>query len=138
MIFLTVDKAEKMAPLAKLLQLKQSLRIDLPERLDRKRILEALLPAKVTAAIDMLEVAKYLQGKTYGDLELIVRKIKRQFRAQFDEVCSRQASPTQSELIEALLRLEKDRKVFGEKSVRIPEVKWADVGGLAGAKEDII
>jgi len=127
-----------MAPLAKLLQLKQSLRIDLPERLDRKRILEALLPAKVTAAIDMLEVAKYLQGKTYGDLELIVRKIKRQFRAQFDEVCSRQASPTQSELIEALLRLEKDRKVFGEKSVRIPEVKWADVGGLAGAKEDII
>ena len=28
--------------------------------------------------------------------------------------------------------------MFGEKSVRIPEVKWSDVGGLAGAKEDIL
>ena len=28
--------------------------------------------------------------------------------------------------------------MFGEKSVRVPEVKWDDVGGLAGAKEDII
>jgi peroxin-6 len=36
------------------------------------------------------------------------------------------------------LRVEKQRKVLGEKSVRIPEVKWADVGGLANAKEDIL
>jgi len=34
--------------------------------------------------------------------------------------------------------MEKQRKAFGEKSVRIPEVKWADVGGLANAKEDIL
>ena len=34
--------------------------------------------------------------------------------------------------------LEKDRKAFGEKAVKIPEVKWADVGGLAAAKEDIM
>jgi hypothetical protein len=34
--------------------------------------------------------------------------------------------------------MEKQRKLFGEKSVRIPEVKWADVGGLASAKDDIL
>ena len=44
---------------------------------------------------------------------------------------------TQNKLIEVLVKLEKDRKLFGEKSVRIPEVKWDDVGGLAQAKEDI-
>jgi SpoVK/Ycf46/Vps4 family AAA+-type ATPase len=37
-----------------------------------------------------------------------------------------------------LAQIEKDRKGFGEKSVKIPEVKWADVGGLANAKEDIM
>jgi peroxin-6 len=37
-----------------------------------------------------------------------------------------------------LAQIEKDRKSFGEKSVKIPEVKWADVGGLANAKEDIM
>ena len=45
---------------------------------------------------------------------------------------------SQKALVNALVKLEKDRKVFGEKSVRIPEVKWSDVGGLASAKEDII
>ena len=40
-------------------------------------------------------------------------------------------------MVGSLNKLEKDRKVFGEKSVRIPEVKWDDVGGLASAKEDI-
>jgi len=34
--------------------------------------------------------------------------------------------------------IEKDRKLFGEKAVRIPEVRWADVGGLAEAKDDIM
>jgi peroxin-6 len=34
--------------------------------------------------------------------------------------------------------MEKLRKLFGEKSVRIPEVKWADVGGLANAKDEIL
>jgi len=37
-----------------------------------------------------------------------------------------------------ILKIEKERKIFGEKSIRIPEVKWADVGGLADAKEDIL
>ena len=36
-----------------------------------------------------------------------------------------------------MVRVEKNRKNLGEKSVRIPEVKWADVGGLSNAKEDI-
>ena len=36
------------------------------------------------------------------------------------------------------MQIEKKRKIFGEKSVRIPEVKWADVGGLADAKDDIL
>lgn len=44
---------------------------------------------------------------------------------------------TQTKLVDVLVRLEKERKLFGEKSVRIPEVKWKDVGGLASAKEDI-
>lgn len=34
--------------------------------------------------------------------------------------------------------MEKERKVFGEKAVKIPEVRWDDVGGLADAKEEII
>lgn len=37
-----------------------------------------------------------------------------------------------------LNQIEKERKQFGEKAVKIPEVKWADVGGLASAKEDIL
>jgi SpoVK/Ycf46/Vps4 family AAA+-type ATPase len=28
--------------------------------------------------------------------------------------------------------------MFGENAVKIPEVRWDDVGGLAGAKEEII
>jgi len=40
--------------------------------------------------------------------------------------------------VKGLLEIEKERKPFGEKSVRIPEVKWADVGGLADAKDDIM
>ena len=34
--------------------------------------------------------------------------------------------------------IEKERRAFGEKAVRIPEVRWADVGGLASAKDDIM
>lgn len=45
---------------------------------------------------------------------------------------------TQTKLVEILVKLEKERKLFGEKSVRIPEVRWGDVGGLAEAKEDIL
>jgi len=60
MLFLTVDKQEKIASLSKLLQLKRQVRIDLPERLDRKLILEALVPACIKSNIDMFEIAKYL------------------------------------------------------------------------------
>lgn len=41
-------------------------------------------------------------------------------------------------MVKYLNELEKDRKLFGEKAVRIPEVRWADVGGLADAKDDIL
>lgn len=41
-------------------------------------------------------------------------------------------------LTKRLNQIEKERKTFGEKAVKIPEVKWADVGGLAAAKEDIL
>lgn len=40
--------------------------------------------------------------------------------------------------IERFQSLEKARKMFGERSVKIPEVRWDDVGGLANAKEDIL
>lgn len=44
----------------------------------------------------------------------------------------------QQVLVDGIVQSEKERKMFGEKSVRIPEVKWADVGGLADAKDDIM
>ena len=46
--------------------------------------------------------------------------------------------PSHDLIMKRLAQIEKDRKGFGEKSVKIPEVKWADVGGLANAKEDIM
>lgn len=47
----------------------------MPERADRKRILEALMPDEITEAVDMLEVAKYLQGKTFKEIKSTVSKI---------------------------------------------------------------
>ena len=73
-----------MASLTKLLQLKRQARIDLPERADRKRILEALMPSHVLDSVDMLEIAKYLQGKTYRDIKQTVIKIKRKLPAYFN------------------------------------------------------
>ena len=46
--------------------------------------------------------------------------------------------PSHDLIMKRLAQIEKERKGFGEKSVKIPEVKWADVGGLANAKEDIM
>ena len=43
-----------------------------------------------------------------------------------------------ADFIKEINLLEKDRKMFGENAIKIPEVKWDDVGGLAGAKEEII
>lgn len=38
---------------------------------------------------------------------------------------------TTKALIKELVEIEKLRRTLGEKAVRIPEVKWDDVGGLA-------
>ena len=50
----------------------------------------------------------------------------------------RKVEVTTVNLVKYLNDIEKDRKLFGEKAVRIPEVRWADVGGLADAKDDIL
>ena len=83
-IFISAEKADELASLTKLLQLKRQARIDLPERADRKRILEALMPSHVLDSVDMLEIAKYLQGKTYRDMKQTVMKIKRKLPAYFN------------------------------------------------------
>lgn len=43
-----------------------------------------------------------------------------------------------NEIIKKINNIEKERRALGEKAIKIPEVKWDDVGGLASAKEDII
>ena len=68
-IFISAEKADDLASLTKLLQLKRQVKIDLPERADRKRVLEALMPSHILDSVDMLEIAKYLQGKTYRDMK---------------------------------------------------------------------
>ena len=40
--------------------------------------------------------------------------------------------------VDAVQLIDKQRKLLGENSVNIPEVKWDDVGGLGGAKEEIL
>ena len=42
------------------------------------------------------------------------------------------------DILSSIKQTEKKRKVFGESAVKIPEVKWGDVGGLATAKEEIL
>jgi SpoVK/Ycf46/Vps4 family AAA+-type ATPase len=76
--------------------------------------------------VDYSEISKYLQGKSYHEIKLIIARV-RKINAVGQEA-----------VIKEILNVEKQRKVFGEKSVRIPEVKWADVGGLADAKDDIL
>lgn len=94
----------------------------MPERSERAAILNHVLDGN-PGDVDTQEVAKYLQGKTFKEVKQIVSKLQKRQNPNY---------------VEALIKLEKERKLFGEKSVRIPEVKWADVGGLAGAKEDIL
>ena len=60
LIFITVEKADQIASLSKILAFKKQIKIDLPERADRKRIIEGLVPVQLKENIDMLEVAKYL------------------------------------------------------------------------------
>lgn len=57
-----------MKTLTDILSLKSQVKINLPERADRKLILEALVPKHALETVDMLEVAKYLQGKTFKEI----------------------------------------------------------------------
>lgn len=83
-----------------------------------------LIPDRCDLGFDA--ISKVLQGKVYGEIQAIVKKI------------SKQPNYDQSNFLGALAKIEKERKIFGEKSVKIPEVKWADIGGLDLAKEDIL
>jgi len=62
----------------------------------------------------------------YGEIQAVVKKL------------SKQPNWDHSNFLDELAKIEKARKIFGEKSVKIPEVKWSDVGGLDLAKEDIL
>lgn len=118
---ITCEKADQLGALGNI-QFKNRAKIDLPERSERAAILNHVLDGN-PGNVDTQEVAKYLQGKTFKEVKQIVSKLQKRQNPNY---------------VEALIKLEKERKLFGEKSVRIPEVKWADVGGLAGAKEDIL
>ena len=91
----------------------------MPERNERVSIVDYVKSKSQTG--DSAEISKYLQGKTFKEIRQILFKLRKR-----------------TDVIAGLVKMEKERKMFGEKSVRIPEVKWADVGGLAGAKEDIM
>lgn len=101
------------------------------EKGDRERCIEWLIKTEGKLRgfeIDVSQVAKHLQGKTFKEIRSTLLKVTRGDRESLT-----------NELINKRLgMLEKDRKAFGEKAVKIPEVKWADVGGLANAKEDIM
>eukprot|EP00347_Sterkiella_histriomuscorum_P006220 403353605 len=79
--------------------------------------------------IKMGEISKYMQGKTIKEIRNIMIKVMKTKHGQ---------DITNEIITKRLNELEKQRKAFGEKSVRVPEVKWADIGGLANAKEDIL
>jgi hypothetical protein len=74
------------------------------------------------------ELAKLLQGKSFKDIQRMMSKLAKNMPSQ----------DVQKYLETGIVAIERERKFLGEKSVRIPEVKWADVGGLAAAKEDIL
>ena len=90
--------------------IKSNVHIPFPDKYDRVSILGKQHQAE-----------KYLQGKTYKEIKKLMEKIgdKENFAEQIQQI-------------------EKSRKLFGEKAVKIPEVKWDDVGGLANAKDDIL
>ncbi|TNV84611.1 hypothetical protein FGO68_gene8789 [Halteria grandinella] len=74
-------------------------------------------------------LAKNMQGKPIKEIRGTLIKVMR----------GQQKESVQMECIQKRLnQVEKDRKAFGEKAVKIPEVKWGDIGGLAAAKEDIM
>jgi SpoVK/Ycf46/Vps4 family AAA+-type ATPase len=82
-------------------------------------------------AVESNEVAKFLQGKSFAEMRNVLKKVCIIMRRRKVEI-------TTESMVKYLNDIEKDRKLFGEKAVRIPEVRWADVGGLADAKDDIL
>lgn len=109
-----------------------------PEKQDREEIIRwllendeklATLGEEASRSLDAEAIGKYLQGKCFKEIRSILVKITRGVE---------KLENAQETVIKRLAQLEKDRRSFGEKAVRIPEVKWADVGGLASAKEDIL
>ena len=107
-----------------------------PEKLDRETIVTWLLKNDETVKrqsdrnLDVASMAKFLQGKNFKEIRSILVKVTKS-TGQQEEITN--------EIVQKRLSdLEKERRAFGEKAVRIPEVKWADVGGLANAKEDIL
>ena len=117
-IVITCEKPDQLGALGTI-QFKNRAKIDLPERNERVSIVDYVKSKSQTG--DSAEISKYLQGKTFKEIRQILFKLRKS-----------------TDVIAGLIKMEKERKMFGEKSVRIPEVKWADVGGLAGAKEDIM
>jgi ribosomal protein L22 len=84
-----------------------------------------------TNNIESNEVAKFLQGKSFSEMRSVLKKVCVILRRKKVELNTKT-------IVTQLNDIEKDRKLFGEKAVRIPEVRWADVGGLADAKDDIM
>lgn len=78
--------------------------------------------------INISEISKYLQGKSFRDIKNLIIKIVHKSKDLI----------TTEYMIKQLTEIEKERRSLGEKAVRIPEIKWDDVGGLAEAKEEII
>jgi len=114
---------ERLDSLSSFLQplLKSRLHIGSLSKDDRLQVLNRFMPA---GDHKKKEIQKYLQGKPLKEIKSIINRI---FRKN-----------AKADFITELVKLEKDRKMFGENAVKIPEVKWDDVGGLAGAKEEII
>jgi len=101
------------------------------EKMDRETCLTWLIkndPKLRGVDVNIKEVAKHLQGKTFKEIRNTLIKVTRGDREGL----------TQEIIEKRIAQIEKDRRAFGEKAIKIPEVKWADVGGLANAKEDIM
>jgi len=101
-----------------------------PERADREAIIDWMLAIEeklknIDIDLDTTLIAKFLQGKNIKEIRSTLIKATK-------------GSANSDAVLKKLGNIEKERRAFGEKAVKIPEVKWADVGGLASAKEDIM
>jgi peroxin-6 len=120
----TCEKEEEMGTLGRIL-FADRVKIEAPERADRAQMVEHMVKSD---EIDYAELAKYLQGKSFKEMQMLLTKVTRHLKDAL----------TTENVVSKVIAIEKTRKLFGEKSVRIPEVRWADVGGLASAKDDIL